>query len=335
MADVFSAVSTTLAAGLIPQVDFIFGLPGETLDDMQCSIATIRELAAMGALIHAHTFMPLPQTGYAKEPAGRIHGRLRVIIKELIRKGSLHGIWHKQGVWPSESPLPQDGEIKGVSIAQASPTYRGLDPGMLRGNEFLLARHDLQWHRFDSVSSRAIITPATSTEIFGTTGPQASCQQAVGGRRGAAALQVAEDRQSRLLPGESFKLLGQTQGVLKMFSVELVEPLGDLAFLGLRCGRFFFLEHVVDGLGVFDRHGPFGHRDDAEPFSGPRTVANRIGDPFELVGNLGNQDHVGPAGDSGPQGQPAGPVAHHLDHDNPVVAGGRRMEAVDGFGGNL
>jgi radical SAM superfamily enzyme YgiQ (UPF0313 family) len=96
VADVFSAVSATLAAGLIPQVDFIFGLPGETLDDMHCSIAMIQELAAMGALIHAHTFMPLPQTGYAKEPAGRIHGRLRVIIKELIRKGSLHGIWHKQ-----------------------------------------------------------------------------------------------------------------------------------------------------------------------------------------------------------------------------------------------
>lgn len=96
VADVFSAVSATLAAGLIPQVDFIFGLPDETLDDMQCSIAMIQELAAMGALIHAHTFMPLPQTGYAKEPAGRIHGRLRLTIKELIRKGSLHGIWHKQ-----------------------------------------------------------------------------------------------------------------------------------------------------------------------------------------------------------------------------------------------
>lgn len=96
VADVFSAVSCTLAAGLKPQVDFIFGLPGETLDDMKRTIEVIQELAAMGVLIHAHTFMPLPQTGFAGEPPGRIHGRLRLVIKELIRNGSLHGIWHKQ-----------------------------------------------------------------------------------------------------------------------------------------------------------------------------------------------------------------------------------------------
>jgi len=96
VAEVFSAVSCTLAAGLKPQVDFIFGLPGETLEDIKRTIEVIQELAAMGALIPAPTFMPLPQTGFAGPPPGRIHGRLRLVIIALIRNGSLHGLWHKQ-----------------------------------------------------------------------------------------------------------------------------------------------------------------------------------------------------------------------------------------------
>ncbi len=94
--DIFSAVSRTLAAGFTPLVDFIFGLPGETREDLQSTIDVMRELAAMGALIHAHTFLPLPQTRFADEPPGKIHGRLRPIMKELIRNGTLFGVWDKQ-----------------------------------------------------------------------------------------------------------------------------------------------------------------------------------------------------------------------------------------------
>jgi B12-binding domain/radical SAM domain protein len=96
VAEVFSAVSHTLAAGLRAQVDFIFGLPGETREDLNATIDVIRQLAAMGALIHAHTFVPLPQTRFAQSPPGRIHGRLREVIRELVRNGHLHGVWHRQ-----------------------------------------------------------------------------------------------------------------------------------------------------------------------------------------------------------------------------------------------
>lgn len=96
VAEVFSAVSRTLAAGLKPHVDFIFGLPGETEDDLTKTIDVLRKLAGMGALIHAHTFMPLPQTGFAGQPPGRLRGRLRLAIKELIRAGVLYGAWHLQ-----------------------------------------------------------------------------------------------------------------------------------------------------------------------------------------------------------------------------------------------
>jgi B12-binding domain/radical SAM domain protein len=96
VADVFSAVSRTIAAGLTPHVDFIFGLPGETGEDATSTAEVIRELAAMGALIHAHTFMPLPQTRFAQEPPGRILGHVRPLLKELIRSGTLYGIWCEQ-----------------------------------------------------------------------------------------------------------------------------------------------------------------------------------------------------------------------------------------------
>lgn len=96
VSDIFSAVSRTLAAGLKPHVDFIFGLPGETAEDLDSTIRVLRELTAMGATIHAHTFMPLPQTRFAAEPPGVISGRLRQLIRELIRSDRLYGVWHRQ-----------------------------------------------------------------------------------------------------------------------------------------------------------------------------------------------------------------------------------------------
>ncbi len=95
--DVFSAVSRTLAAGLKPHVDFIFGLPGETDEDLNSTIRVIRELAAVGALIHAHAFMPLPQTLFAGRQPGKIDARLRAVLGELTRDGALYG---RTLIWP-------------------------------------------------------------------------------------------------------------------------------------------------------------------------------------------------------------------------------------------
>ena len=96
VANVFSAVSQTLAVGLKPHVDFIFGLPGETDEDLKSTIGVIRELAAMGALIHAHTFTPLPQTLFAGQPSGKIRGRLRTVLKDLTHEGALYGTWRRE-----------------------------------------------------------------------------------------------------------------------------------------------------------------------------------------------------------------------------------------------
>lgn len=94
--DVYNAVKLTSKAGLKANVDFIFGLPGETEEDIKHTIKVMSDLVKMGARIHAHTFMPLPQTPFAKAPAGRINKIIRRMIRELIPKGVVYGDWRDQ-----------------------------------------------------------------------------------------------------------------------------------------------------------------------------------------------------------------------------------------------
>jgi len=94
--DVYRAVELTLKAGLKANVDFIFGLPGETEEDIRLTIKVMSDLVKMGARIHVHTFMPLPQTPFAKAPAGRINKSIQKIIRELTPKGIVYGDWREQ-----------------------------------------------------------------------------------------------------------------------------------------------------------------------------------------------------------------------------------------------
>jgi B12-binding domain/radical SAM domain protein len=94
--DIRRSVDLTLAAGLIPSVDFIFGLPGETAEDRHQSIAMIREIASRGARIHGHTFMPLPGTPWAKEPPGQVAPDIESLLGELGRRGQHRGSWGRQ-----------------------------------------------------------------------------------------------------------------------------------------------------------------------------------------------------------------------------------------------
>ncbi|MCY3024659.1 MAG: TIGR04013 family B12-binding domain/radical SAM domain-containing protein, partial [Planctomycetota bacterium] len=94
--DVLSAVTLTLKAGLQANVDFILGLPGETDDDMDRTAAAIEKLAAMGARIHAHYFMPLPQTGFAGRRPSRLSRRLEKTVNRLVGRGHVYGEWQAQ-----------------------------------------------------------------------------------------------------------------------------------------------------------------------------------------------------------------------------------------------
>ena len=94
--DVYRAAELTLQAGLRPIVDFIFGLPGETEEDQRLSLELIEDLAAMGATIHSHAFMPLPGTPLADAPPGRVTPELESVLGRLSKDGLHIGQWRKQ-----------------------------------------------------------------------------------------------------------------------------------------------------------------------------------------------------------------------------------------------
>lgn len=96
VADVYTAVDLTLEAKLKANVDFIFGLPNETSEDVQSTIHVMEDLVKKGARIHAHSFIPLPMTPFAKEPAIKLDENIQKSLKSSILGSNVFGEWKKQ-----------------------------------------------------------------------------------------------------------------------------------------------------------------------------------------------------------------------------------------------
>ncbi len=97
--DVLMAVQTIYRNNLKSKVDFIFGLPGENPDDLQETFKLIETIIPMNTEIRIHTFIPLPGTGFAKMPAGKIDAGTRKQLEQLIGKGVAAGPWlHKEQI---------------------------------------------------------------------------------------------------------------------------------------------------------------------------------------------------------------------------------------------
>jgi B12-binding domain/radical SAM domain protein len=91
--DIMNAARLCKAHKITPYMDFILGLPGETPEDEDASMAMMEELAALGAMIHTHAFMPLPGTPLAGEPAAVIGPRMEAFILRLESRGKSFGKW--------------------------------------------------------------------------------------------------------------------------------------------------------------------------------------------------------------------------------------------------
>lgn len=96
VADITSAVKISLEVGFIPNVDFIFGLPGERDSDISVSLKLMDQLSDMGARIHGHTFMPLPGTPFRNAPQGVIKAATMRKLRRLVARGKLYGDWERQ-----------------------------------------------------------------------------------------------------------------------------------------------------------------------------------------------------------------------------------------------
>ncbi|HOW89924.1 MAG TPA: TIGR04013 family B12-binding domain/radical SAM domain-containing protein, partial [Elusimicrobiales bacterium] len=94
--DVYRAVGLAAGAGFETDVDFIFGLPGETETDAELTLKVIADLTGMGARIHAHTFMPLPQTAFAGKVPAPLSARTEKALRTICSRGQAFGQWEKQ-----------------------------------------------------------------------------------------------------------------------------------------------------------------------------------------------------------------------------------------------
>lgn len=96
VAEVVRATELTVSAGFVPHLDFIFGLPGETPQDREITLALITRLTAMGARIHSHAFMPLVGTPFAQCAPGIVNQDIRQLITSLRGQQLEHGFWREQ-----------------------------------------------------------------------------------------------------------------------------------------------------------------------------------------------------------------------------------------------
>ncbi|MDM7997097.1 MAG: TIGR04013 family B12-binding domain/radical SAM domain-containing protein [Acidobacteriota bacterium] len=88
--NVLTAVSLARKYGYKVIVDFIYGLPRETEEDMRESLGVMEEVVRLGARIHPHLFAPLPQTPFSNERPGSI---APVYRKAIERFRSQQGIY--------------------------------------------------------------------------------------------------------------------------------------------------------------------------------------------------------------------------------------------------
>lgn len=85
--------------GFQTEVDFIFGLPGETEDDIEANLQFFEGILTnknLNVRIHTHTFMPLPGTPFENESVGEIDPRLHEVIGRLAKQGKAYGEYQAQ-----------------------------------------------------------------------------------------------------------------------------------------------------------------------------------------------------------------------------------------------
>jgi B12-binding domain/radical SAM domain protein len=92
-----TAARSIREADFMPHVDFVFGFPGETIEDRQLSLRMMEKMIdEYGAKIHAHTYLPLPGTPLFHEDPSRLDPGTRNELIHWERKKKLDGWWKEQ-----------------------------------------------------------------------------------------------------------------------------------------------------------------------------------------------------------------------------------------------
>lgn len=94
--DVIRAVGLLVSNGFRVDVDLIFGLPGETDDEVRETEKLIDRIIGNDVRIHGHVFMPLPGSQYARAVPGKVSQKVRKLLDRLIHQGQFYGQWERQ-----------------------------------------------------------------------------------------------------------------------------------------------------------------------------------------------------------------------------------------------
>jgi B12-binding domain/radical SAM domain protein len=78
---------------LTPQVDLIFGLPGESVEDQHMTLDLAKWIVRNGGKVRAHRFMPLPGTPLAGMRASALIDEVEAALGSLALNGHLTGTW--------------------------------------------------------------------------------------------------------------------------------------------------------------------------------------------------------------------------------------------------
>ena len=91
--DIEDAVDILLNYGITPKVDMIFGFYFEKPEDEEKTINFMKRIIKKGAIIHAHTFMPLPGSALEKAPPGNLSKNIKKFLGTWSRIGKVYGSW--------------------------------------------------------------------------------------------------------------------------------------------------------------------------------------------------------------------------------------------------
>jgi B12-binding domain/radical SAM domain protein len=94
--DILSCVDYLLGADLVPQLDFILGLPEETAEEMWDTVKIIENLAKKGCQIRLHGFLPLPGTPWGSKPGVPVPYEILRELGSLMQNYKINGALAKQ-----------------------------------------------------------------------------------------------------------------------------------------------------------------------------------------------------------------------------------------------
>jgi B12-binding domain/radical SAM domain protein len=87
---------------LTPQVDLIFGLPGESAEDQRMTLDLAKWIEKKGGKVRAHSFTPLPGTPLAQDRPAPLAEEVEAELGRMALEGKLTGIWSARNVSASD-----------------------------------------------------------------------------------------------------------------------------------------------------------------------------------------------------------------------------------------